>query len=96
MPEDTIFQQGFSKTFESFDEIIGFDKLMAMHLNDSKKKCGTNVDRHDSLGDGYIGWTPFEMIMKDERFDGIPHILETPNRDRWSEEIDALKLMINE
>lgn len=90
---DISTKEGFNETFEAFDEIVGFDKLMAMHLNDSKKECGTQVDRHDSLGDGYIGWTPFELIMADDRFDGIPLILETPNTDRWSEEIEALKAM---
>jgi deoxyribonuclease-4 len=90
---DISTKDGFNETFEAFDEIVGFDKLMAMHLNDSKKECGTQVDRHDSLGDGYIGWTPFELIMADDRFDGIPLILETPNTDRWSEEIEALKAM---
>ena len=88
---DISTEEGFTDTFEQFDEIVGFDYLLAMHLNDSKKECGTNVDRHDSLGDGYIGWTPFEMIMKDSRFDGIPLILETPNTDRWADEIAALK-----
>lgn len=88
---DISTKEGFEETFEAFDEIVGFKKLMAMHLNDSKKECGTNVDRHDSLGDGHIGWTPFELIMADERFDGIPLILETPNTDRWAEEITALK-----
>ena len=88
---DISTKEGFEETFEAFDEIVGFDKLMAMHLNDSKKECGTHVDRHDSLGDGHIGWTPFELIMADERFDGIPLILETPNTDRWAEEIAALK-----
>jgi len=67
-----------------------------MHLNDSKKEVGTRVDRHDSLGDGFIGWTPFEMIMKDERFDDIPLILETPNTDRWPEEIAKLKKLAGE
>jgi len=88
---DISTEEGFTDTFEQFGEIVGFDYLLAMHLNDSKKECGTNVDRHDSLGDGHIGWTPFEMIMKDSRFDGIPLILETPNTDRWAEEIAALK-----
>lgn len=90
---DISTKEGFLETFKSFGKIVGFDKLMAMHLNDSKKACGKNVDRHDSLGDGHIGWTPFEMIMKDDRFDGIPLILETPNTDRWAEEIDALRKM---
>jgi len=84
-------EEGFTDTFEQFDSIVGFDNLLAMHLNDSKKPLGSKVDRHESLGDGLIGWTPFELIMKDPRFDGIPLILETPNPDRWPEEIKNLK-----
>ncbi len=92
---DISTEEGFLDTFEEFEKLIGFDKLLAMHLNDSKKELGTRVDRHDSLGDGYIGWTPFEMIMKDSRFNGIPLILETPNTERWAEEIETLKKLMN-
>lgn len=88
---DISTDQGFDETFQAFDEIVGFDKLMAMHLNDSKKELGTKVDRHESLGDGHIGWLPFKKIMQDDRFEGIPFILETPNTDRWAEEIAKLK-----
>lgn len=88
---DISTEDGFEDTFRQFEEIVGFDKLMAMHLNDSKKELGTKVDRHESLGDGFIGWTPFELIMKDGRFDGIPFILETPNTERWAQEIEQLK-----
>lgn len=88
---DISTEDGFLSTMEQFENIVGLDKLMAMHLNDSKKECGTQVDRHESLGDGHIGWTPFQMIAKDSRFDEIPLILETPDTDRWSEEIDVLK-----
>jgi len=80
-------------TFSKFNDIVGFKYLKGMHLNDSKKELGSRVDRHESLGDGKIGWVPFEYIMKDERFDEIPLILETPNRDRWPEEIARLKEM---
>lgn len=88
---DISTQNGFTDTFKQFEDIVGFNYLKAMHLNDSKKELGSRVDRHDSLGDGLIGWTPFELIMKDNRFDGIPFILETPNMDRWAEEIEILK-----
>jgi deoxyribonuclease-4 len=88
---DISTEQGFEETFEQFEKIIGFDYLKAMHLNDSKKELGSQVDRHDSLGDGLIGWTPFERVMKDNRFDEIPLILETPNTERWAEEIETLK-----
>ena len=88
---DLSTEDGFEKTFSQFDQIVGFNKLMGMHLNDSKKELGSKVDRHESLGDGLIGWTPFRMIMEDSRFDGIPLILETPNTERWAEEISQLK-----
>ncbi len=64
-----------------------------MHLNDSKKEFGSRVDRHDSLGIGTLGLAPFEFIMNDSRFDGIPLILETPNDELWPKEIDLLKKM---
>lgn len=88
---DISTDEGFDKTFEQFEQIVGFDKLLAMHLNDSKKELGSKVDRHESLGDGLIGLTPFKRIMGDERFDGIPVILETPNTERWATEIEMLR-----
>ena len=88
---DLSTEEGFDRAFKEFDDIVGFDKLMAMHLNDSKKDLGTKVDRHESLGDGKIGWFAFKKIMTDDRFDGIPLILETPNTDLWAEEIKKLK-----
>lgn len=77
-------------TFKSFEEIVGFQYLKGMHLNDSKKELGSHVDRHDSLGIGKIGIAAFDFIMNDDRFDEIPLILETPNSDIWSDEIKAL------
>lgn len=88
---DLSTEEGFTDTFRQFDEIVGFGYLKAMHLNDSKKDLGTRVDRHASLGEGFIGWTPFEMIMRDDRFNHMPLILETPNIERWPEEIAQLK-----
>jgi deoxyribonuclease-4 len=77
--------------FQEFDEVIGFEYLRGMHLNDSKKECGSKVDRHDSLGKGTLGLEVFECIVKDDRFNGIPLILETPDTDLWAEEIELLK-----
>ena len=91
---DISTEEGFYDTFEQFEKIVGFEKLLAMHLNDSKKELGSQVDRHESLGDGLIGWTPFELIMKDDRFNDIPLILETPNPERWAEEIQQLRNLI--
>jgi len=84
-------EDNFHTMVESFDSLIGFDKLMGMHLNDAKSEYNSKVDRHAPLGDGNIGLYPFIEIMKDERFANIPLILETPEPERWSEEIALLK-----
>ena len=84
---------GFEKVFREFEEVIGFEYLKGMHLNDSKKALGSKVDRHESLGKGTLGQEVFEYIMKDSRFDNIPLILETPNDEIWAEEIRLLKNM---
>lgn len=87
---DISTEQGFADTFNNFDDTVGFSFLKGMHLNDSKKALASRVDRHDSIGEGYIGIEGFEFIMQDPRFDGIPLILETPNTNRWPQEIKML------
>lgn len=88
---DIISEEGFNKTFNDFERIVGFKYLRGMHLNDAKKGVGSHVDRHDSLGEGVIGCATFERIITDSRFDNIPLILETPNDEIWAQEIEWLK-----
>ncbi len=88
---DITTELGFNFTFDEFERIIGFKYLKGMHINDSKKECGSKVDRHESLGKGFIGINAFKMIMHDSRFDNIPLILETPNDEIWADEIQLLK-----
>lgn len=88
---DLRSREEFEKTFRHFEEVIGFEYLKGMHLNDSKKELGSHVDRHHSLGEGFIGIDPFRWIMADSRFDGIPLILETPDDSIWAEEIKLLE-----
>lgn len=78
-------------TFAEFDKVVGMHYLRAMHLNDSKVEFASRVDRHHSLGKGEIGWSCFEYIMQDERFDGIPLILETIDSTIWTDEIQQLR-----
>ncbi len=87
---DFSTQAGFEQVFDEFGKMVGFNFLKGMHLNDSKKALGSRGDRHESLGKGDIGWDAFRFIMQDERFDGIPMILETPNTERWPQEIEQL------
>ena len=79
------------QTFALFERIVGMHYLRAMHINDSKSPLGSRVDRHHSLGQGEIGWTCFEYIAQDSRFNGIPLILETINPDIWAQEIQTLR-----
>lgn len=81
----------YDQVFETFEQTVGFSYLRAMHINDSKKELATRVDRHDSIGQGFIGASFFERLMKDQRFDGIPLILETPDETKWAEEIAWLQ-----
>ncbi|MBC1185107.1 deoxyribonuclease IV [Kluyvera sichuanensis] len=80
-----------AETFAEFERIVGFQYLRGMHLNDAKSEFGSRVDRHQSLGLGNIGHDAFRFIMQDNRFDGIPLVLETTNPDIWGEEIAWLK-----
>lgn len=88
---DLLSADGFDRVWHEFDSIIGFGYLRGMHINDSRKELASRVDRHDSLGKGLLGFSPFVRIMSDSRFDGIPLILETPDETLWPDEIARLK-----
>ncbi|WP_043529859.1 deoxyribonuclease IV [Litchfieldella xinjiangensis] len=78
-------------SFDEFGDVVGFDYLRGMHLNDAKSEFASRVDRHHSLGQGNIGLDAFMTIMQDPRIDGIPLILETIEPDIWAEEIAWLR-----
>ena len=80
----------YAISMEQFANIVGFEYLMGMHLNDSKPDLGSHVDRHDSIGKGKIGLEAFRMIMNDPRMDDIPLILETIDESIWDQEIRLL------
>lgn len=88
---DIIDAYSYNRVWEEFDQVVGFDYLRAIHLNDAKKGVGSRVDRHDSLGKGVMGMGMFERMMRDPRFDNMPIILETPDEALWKEEIALLK-----
>ena len=85
------FLQDYDQVFNAFEQEVGFSFLRGIHLNDSKKEVGSRVDRHDSIGQGYIGNAFFERLMKDTRFDNLPIILETPDETLWAKEIAWLR-----
>jgi deoxyribonuclease-4 len=91
---DVRTPEAFEATLEEFDRNVGFEYLRGVHLNDSKTELGSRVDRHASIGMGRIGLAPFRLIMNDRRFEEIPLILETPESERWDEEIRLLYNMV--
>jgi len=93
---DIRTREVYDKTWESFDKIVGSQYLMGMHINDSKPKLGSRVDRHQSLGQGEIGWDAFRFIMNDARMDDIPLVLETIDETIWAQEIQELYALIED
>jgi len=87
---NTVTEEGYAGTMDSFDRIIGIDKLLCFHVNDSKKGLGSRVDRHEHIGQGAMGLAPFRFIMNDLRFKNIPKILETPKGDNG--DMDAVNM----
>jgi deoxyribonuclease-4 len=74
---DITSEAGYRETFEAFDRIVGLGRLRAFHANDSKKPCGSRVDRHEHIGQGCLGIEPFRRILHDPRFAGLPMMIET-------------------
>lgn len=76
----------------TFDKLIGLDKLKAVHLNDSANERGSRKDRHERIGKGKIGIKTFEKIINHPVLRELPFILETPNDDKgWRQEIKMLR-----
>ena len=77
---------------EEFDRVIGIDRLRALHLNDSKNPLGAHKDRHEKIGDGYLGVDTFVSIINHPQLKDLPMFLETPNElDGYAREIALLK-----
>jgi len=88
-------EKTYNETMDKFANIIGFEYLMGMHLNDSKPDLGSKVDRHHSIGEGKLGLEPFKFIMNDNRIDDIPMVLETIDDTIWTQEIELLYSLVN-
>jgi deoxyribonuclease-4 len=91
---DICSEKGYRATFRDFNRLVGLDRLKVFHLNDSKKPCGSRVDRHEHIGEGCLGLEPFRRLLNDRRFAKLPMLLETPKLDtpesRRRSEVDPL------
>jgi deoxyribonuclease IV len=85
--------KAYEATMKSLEETVGLRYLRGAHINDAKVELGSRVDRHQSIGKGTLGMQPFEMIVRDERFEEIPLVLETIDEELWPREIAILKAM---
>jgi len=81
------------KTLREFGRVIGRNRLVAIHLNDSKTACDSRVDRHEHIGKGRIGLDAFGFIMCDRRLSKIPKVLETPKGKDLREDVMNLKTL---
>jgi deoxyribonuclease-4 len=90
---DLVDPRGYKKTMQSFDEIVGLDRLRIIHVNDSMKGLGSKRDRHEHIGQGFIGLDGFRNIVNDRRLKKIPMILETPQGEYLAEDSENLRVL---
>jgi len=80
------------KTLTAFDRTVGLDRLVALHLNDSRSQLGSRVDRHADIGEGHLGIRVFTRLVRDPRLENLPAVLETPGgMERWKRDIKRLR-----
>ena len=82
--------EGYAETMDTFDRVLGLENLRAFHLNDSKRDLGTRVDRHDHIGQGFIGLEGFRNVVTDPRFVDHAGLLETPKSEDLHEDAENL------
>ena len=79
---DIATLDGYSRTFDDFETHVGLDRLQLLHLNDSKHPCGSRRDRHEHIGQGWVGLEAFGRLLKDPQLAHLPMVLETPKEQR--------------
>ena len=87
-------KDNLDQVLTDFDNEIGLSFLKALHINDSKNKLGSHVDRHEAIGKGYIGLKSLRELVQHPKLSHLPKALETPygndNFRRWKDEIELL------
>ncbi len=90
---DISTARGLAATLKEFDKLLGLEKILGFHFNDSKTGLGSHVDRHEHIGKGHIGIEPFKEILNTRAFSKIPKFLETPKGPQNREDITNLKVL---
>jgi len=78
---DLRTQKSYNAVWDAFESLVGLEHIQLIHCNDSKKDCGSRVDRHEMIGKGFLEDKSFELLFNDHRFFAIPKILEIPKVD---------------
>ena len=84
----------FDAVLDEFDKIVGLDRLLCVHINDSKNPIGAHKDRHENIGYGYLGFETLYKVVHHPRLNGIPKVLETPyynEKAPYKQEIEMLR-----
>ncbi len=84
----------YAATMNAFDRLVGLKRIKAFHLNDSRRECGSRVDRHEHIGRGAIGIRAFRLLLADERFPAVPMYLETPKGEDGGVDWDVRNLRV--
>jgi deoxyribonuclease-4 len=84
--------EGYARTMDELDGVVGLPNVRAFHLNDSKKPKGCRVDRHEHIGEGTLGLRPFGHLVNDPRFAEVPGFVETDSR--FKENIEVLRGLV--
>lgn len=90
---DISTPEGYDKVMDNFNRLIGLDRLVCIHVNDSKKGFGSRVDRHEHIGKGSMGKLFFKLLMNDKRFEHVPKIIETPKGEDMKNDRRNLALL---
>jgi deoxyribonuclease IV len=94
---DMTTREGYERTWDEFDRLVGLASLAGFHLNDSKKALGSRVDRHEHIGEGNLGLPLFWRLLNDPRFRDTPAVLETEPEEgelRYAREIRLLGTLV--
>jgi deoxyribonuclease-4 len=89
---DLADRKAYLAMWREFDELLGLDRLRAIHLNDSKRELSSRIDRHEHIGQGKIGLQAFRHLLTDPRLSGVPMYLETPKENPGEEPWDVVNL----
>jgi deoxyribonuclease IV len=90
---DISTKEGLDETVESFEQIVGFDRLHAIHANDSKTALGARVDRHENIGQGHIGEEAFRRMLNHPKLRDLPWILEVPGMDKKGPDVANIQIL---